>query len=89
MNKDGTPRKMGSGRTKGSTSFVETTLGRLNESLKPLGADAIVLVGRKWVEGLESVGISLAAKKLDSNKATSKKNIQAATEKVEVKVTEF
>ena len=86
-NKDGTPRKKGSGRTKGSVSFVETTLGELNNALKPLGKDATILVGRKWVEGLEMVGIRLAAKKLDSHQATSKSNIEAATTQVAIKVT--
>ena len=89
MNKDGTPRKKGSGRTKGSVSFVETTLGELNNALKPLGKDATILVGRKWVEGLEMVGIRLTAKQLESCQATSKSNIEAATSQVEVKVTDL
>jgi hypothetical protein len=89
MNKDGTPRKRGSGRTKGSVSFVETTLGELNNALKPLGKDATILVGRKWVEGLEVVGIRLAAKQLDSCQATSKSNIEAATTQVSIKVTDL
>ena len=89
INKDGTPRKKGSGRTKGSVSFVETTLGELNNALKPLGKDATILVGRKWVEGLEVVGIRLAAKQLDSCQATSKNNIEAVTKQIEVKVTDL
>ena len=89
VNKDGTPRKKGSGRTKGSVSFVETTLGELNNALKPLGKDATILVGRKWVEGLEMVGIRLAAKQLDSCQATSKSNIEAATNQVSIKVTDL
>ena len=46
INKDGTPRKKGSGRTKGSVSFVEVSLGDLNQALKPLGKAATILVGR-------------------------------------------
>ena len=88
-NKDGTPRKKGSGRTKGSVSFVETTLGELTQALKPLGKDATVLVGRKWVEGLEMVGIRLSAKKLESYESTSKSNIEAATTVVDIKVENF
>jgi len=88
-NKDGSARKKGSGRTKGSVSFVETTLGQLTEALKPLGDNATVLVGRKWVEGLEVVGIRLTAKKLESYQSTSKSNIEAATNSVDMKVEDF
>jgi hypothetical protein len=86
MNKDGTPRKKGSGRTKGSVSFVEVSLGDLNQALKPLGKDATILVGRKWVEGLEMVGIRLAAKQMESCEASSKNNIEAVTTQISMKV---
>lgn len=86
MNKDGTPRKKGSGRTKGSVSFVEVSLGDLNQALKPLGKDATILVGRKWVEGLEIVGIRLAAKQMEACEASSKSNIEAATTQISMKV---
>ena len=86
LNKDGTPRKRGSGRTKGAISFVETTLGELNTALKPLGKDATVLVGRKWVEGLATVGIRLTAKQMEACEATSKNNIEAATSQISMKV---
>ena len=86
INKDGTPRKKGSGRTKGSVSFVEVRLGDLKEALDALGDNATVLVGRKWVEGLEMVGIRLEARQLESYQSTSKDNIEAATNKVEDKV---
>ena len=86
INKDGTPRKKGSGRTKGSVSFVEVSLGALNQALKPLGKDATILVGRKWVEGLEMVGIRLSAKQMESCEATSKNNIEAATTQIAMKV---
>ena len=89
INKDGTPRKRGSGRTKGSVSFVEVRLGDLKEALEALGENATVLVGRKWVEGLEMVGIQLQAKQLDSYESTSKSNIEAATTQVGLKVTEM
>ncbi len=85
-NKDGSARKKGSGRTKGSVSFVEVSLGQLKQSLEPLGDNATILVGRKWVEGLEMVGIRLSAKKLESYQATSKSNIEAATHAVDIKV---
>ena len=88
-NKDGSERKKGSGRTKGSVSFVETTLGDLTQALKPLGDNATILVGRKWVEGLEMVGIHLSAKQLGSYESTSKSNIEAATTAVDIKVENF
>ena len=88
-NKDGSTRKKGSGRTKGSVSFVEITLGELTQALKPLGDNATILVGRKWVEGLEMVGIRLSAKRLDSYESTSKSNIEAATTAVDMKVENF
>lgn len=89
INKNGKQRKRGSGRTKGSVSFVEVRLGDLKEALDALGDNATVLVGRKWVEGLESVGIQLQAKKLDSYESTSKSNIEAATTQVGLKVTDL
>ena len=88
-NKDGSTRKKGSGRTKGSVSFVEIPLGELTQALKPLGDNATILVGRKWVEGLEMVGIRLSAKRLDSYESTSKSNIEAATTAVDMKVENF
>ena len=89
INKDGTPRKKGSGRTKGSVSFVEVKLGDLKACLAPLGDNATVLVGRKWVEGLEMVGIRLEAKQLEAYESTCKNNIEAATTQVGLKVTDL
>ena len=48
-NKNGNPRKKGSGRTKGAVSFVEVTLGELNRILKQ---DAVIMVSRKYAEAL-------------------------------------
>jgi len=52
-NKNGKPRKKGSGRTKGAVSFVEISLGELNHILKE---DAIVMVSRKYAEALSLEG---------------------------------
>ena len=57
LNTSGKPRKKGSGRTSGSTSFVEVSLGEFNRVLRE---DAIVIVGRKYAEA-----IRLDAKKLN------------------------
>ena len=73
LNKSGKPRKKGSGRTSGSTSFVEVSLGELNRVLRE---DAIVIVGRKYAEA-----IRLDAKKVESNVDV----IESVTCAVEVK----
>ena len=49
LNKNGKPRKKGSGRTSGSTSFVEVSLRELNRVLKE---DAVVIIGRKYAEAI-------------------------------------
>lgn len=46
-NKDGTPRKTGSGRKKGAKSFVNVTLADLQ---KFCGAAAAIPVSRVWLE---------------------------------------
>jgi hypothetical protein len=48
-NKDGTPRKPGSGRTKGAVSLVPVRLGDL---LSFLGEDAQIIMGRKFLESI-------------------------------------
>ena len=53
INKDGTPRKSGSGRTKGATSFTNVSLIELN---KLCGSSAVIPVSRKW---LENMGINV------------------------------
>ena len=53
LNKDGTPRKKGSGRTKGSTSFVTYTLKQFIDQL-PEGTK--VVASRKWSEALQLEG---------------------------------
>jgi len=47
INKDGTPRKTGSGRKKGAKSFVNITLADLQ---KFCGAAAAIPVSRVWLE---------------------------------------
>ena len=49
LNKDGTPRKKGSGKTKGSVSFVDIKLS----TLKTLVKDGVAIpVSRKWLNAL-------------------------------------
>jgi hypothetical protein len=48
-NKDGTPRKNGSGRKKGSNSFVRVTYSQLKEYI---GEKTPITVSRVWLESL-------------------------------------
>ena len=49
LNKDGTPRMVRSGKTKGSTSFESVTLATLKSIVK----DGVPIpVSRKWLETL-------------------------------------
>tara|TARA_R110002110_G_scaffold11785_7_gene56434 strand:- start:6432 stop:6755 length:324 start_codon:yes stop_codon:yes gene_type:complete len=51
-------RKSGSGRTKGSFSFINVTLRQLTSYVQP---DAVVLVSRKWAENIGLVGEPMVA----------------------------
>jgi len=52
LNKDGTPRKTGSGRKKGAKSFVNITLEELQ---KFCGMSASIPVSRVWLEQIARV----------------------------------
>ena len=54
LNKDGTPRKTGSGRRKGATSFVNVTIADLE---KFCGSASVIPVSRVW---LEQMGANVA-----------------------------
>lgn len=54
INKDGTPRKTGSGRKKGAKSFVNITLTDLQMFC---GSAAVIPVSRVW---LEQMGAAIA-----------------------------
>ncbi len=58
-NKNGKPRKTGSGRTKGATSLVRVSLGTLKQYLA--SDNAVIPVGRVW---LRDMGIEVAAPKV-------------------------
>ena len=67
LNKDGTPRKIGSGKTKGAGCFAKIKWEQLREFIKE---DDDILVGRVW---LRSVGA------LNQKKGTRKKLKQSPT----------
>ena len=75
-NKDGTPRKQGSGRKKGSNSLIDTTIGELRAA--GLTDDDIVVVGRKWYEE--------KFKKIVDTRTPIKDNTSSATDAVEEKI---
>ena len=56
LNKDGTPRKSGSGRRKGANSFANVTLADLQ---KFCGSATLIPISRVW---LENMGASIQAK---------------------------
>ena len=61
-NKNGKPRKTGSGRTKGATSLVRVSLGTLK---KYLASDSIAIpVGRVWLRDMGIEVVAAKAKKI-------------------------
>jgi hypothetical protein len=72
-------RKVGSGRTKGSYSFINV---KLTDLIETLPETSIVMVSRKWAEGLMALGITITGNPI---KATT--NIHNAMKKpVDVKI---
>jgi|TARA_R110000824_G_C14948128_1_gene650616 hypothetical protein len=80
-NKDGTPRKQGSGRRKGSLSLMQVKCSELTRGLKP---DDPVVVGRKWYEDLFKKIVDIPADIVDTPSAAS-----AVDEKIAYKLTTF
>ena len=56
LNKDGSPRKRGSGRPKGASSFAHVTMGDLE---KFIGRETLIPVSKTW---LHSVAVQLIDK---------------------------
>ncbi|MBK23504.1 MAG: hypothetical protein CME70_05805 [Halobacteriovorax sp.] len=76
LNKDGTPRKRGSGKTKGKTCYTNVTLATLKEIVK----DSVTIpVSRKW---LEALGVDISKPVEDEQKEES-------PQKVEFNITDF
>jgi|TARA_R110002020_G_scaffold33003_1_gene101052 hypothetical protein len=80
-NKDGTPRKQGSGRKKGSLSLMEV---RLSELMERLELNDTVIIGRKWYENLFKKVVDIAPQKTDTPSAAD-----AVEEKIAYKLTTF
>ena len=67
-------RKVGSGRKKGSYSFLQVKLSDLNETLKD---SATVLVSRKWAEQIGLTGNVFVANAQAMETATGKPTVNS------------
>ena len=80
-------RKVGSGRKKGSYSFLQVRLSDLNDTLKDT---ATVLVSRKWAESIGMAGQVFVANPQNMETATGKPTAkQEDSEPVEMQLTEW
>jgi len=69
LNKDGTPRKAGSGRTKGAVSLVSIPLKDL---IGKFDENELIVVGRRWLEqaGLDGEAVkAISAPLTETEKA--------------------
>jgi len=60
LNKDGTPRKIGSGKTKGAGCFAKIKWAQLKEFIKE---DEDILVGRVWLRSVGALSQKRGSKK--------------------------
>ena len=81
LNKDGTPRKRGSGRRKGANSFANVTLADLE---KFCGSATLIPISRVW---LESMGASITEAK--QTKVSVSQASQEEEQKISYKVHNF
>ena len=71
LNKDGTPRKSGSGRKKGATSFTNISIADLK---KFCGSATLIPVSRVWIEQMgASVSESLQHQSNNKTQSQTKK----------------
>ena len=80
-NKDGTPRKQGSGRKKGSLSLMRVKLSELTGKFNP---NDPIIIGRKWYENLFKKVVDITLQKADTPSAAD-----AVEEKIAYKLTTF
>ena len=69
FNKDGTPRKIGSGKTKGAGCYANVTWSQLK---KIIGEDTKIPVSRVWINNLGFSSIPIQ-KKIEREKTAEKK----------------
>ena len=85
LNKDGTPRKKGSGRKAGSSSFIKLSRKKIAEVA---GEDEEVVVSRKWYEA-KVIEVMTQNSDLNLVDMTPEKsdNARAVEEKIAFKLT--
>ena len=81
LNKDGTPRKSGSGRRKGANSFSNVTLADLEQFC---GSATLIPISRVW---LEKMGASIT--EANQTKVSVSQEPKEVEEKISFKVTNF
>ena len=81
LNKDGTPRKQGSGRRKGANSFVNIRVSDLEQFC---GKNTLIPISRVW---LESMGASITEAK--QTKVSVSQASQEEEQKISYKVHNF
>ena len=81
-------RKVGSGRTKGATSFVTVTLQQLNDTLKP---QATVIISRRFAEnvGISGRAFSATTKNVEAHACQIEINKEQPEEVVNIAKTEW
>lgn len=80
-------RKVGSGRKKGSYSFIKVSLAALNETLKD---SATVLVSRKWADSIGLEGQTFVANPRSLETVTGKPTAKVEdNEPVDMQLTEW
>jgi len=82
-NKDGTPRKQGSGRKKGSVSLISIKLSDLISA--GFVNDDTVVVGRKWHDEIFKKNVDIPAPVIDTTPSAA----DAVQEKIAYKLTTF
>ena len=81
LNKDGTPRKVGSGRRKGANSFANVKLEDLQQFC---GSATLIPISRVW---LEKMGASIT--EANQTKVSVSQEPKEVEEKISFKVTNF
>ena len=83
-NKDGTPRKQGSGRKKGSVSLISVKLGDLISA--GFNNDDTIVVGRKWHDEVFKKTVDIAPPVVDTTPTAAADAVQ---EKIAYKLPTF
>jgi len=87
LNKDGTPRKSGSGRKKGSNSFVRISFSQLKDYISE---KTPITVSRVWLEDLGIISAEeIKLEKIEPLRVETKAEVEEESSKILFKVTKF